>query len=71
MDETSLVVGGFSTPSVARALIEHPGNAEKSFSQCFLWLFPKPTYAKFESLEPVNEGFTKQVGESSILADFT
>ncbi len=42
MDETNFVVGGFSQPSVSRALIEYQGNTEKGFSQRFLWFFPKP-----------------------------
>ena len=47
-DETSVIVGGFSQASVSRALIEYHGNTENGFSQRFLWLFPQPTYAKFE-----------------------
>lgn len=62
MEETNLVVGGFSQPSVARALIEFPGNTEKGFSQRFLWIFPEPSYAHFESLESVNKSFTGQLG---------
>lgn len=62
MDETNLVVGGFSQPSVARALIEFAGNTEKGFSQRFLWIFPQPSYAHFESLEPVDKQFTDQLG---------
>ena len=42
---TSLTVGGFNQPYVARSLIELPGNAEKGLSQRFLWMFPKPVYA--------------------------
>ena len=42
MSTTSLTVGGFNQLSVARNLIELPGNAEKGLSQRFLWLFPKP-----------------------------
>ncbi len=67
MDETNLVVGGFSQPSVSRALIEYQGNTEKGFSQRFLWFFPKPCYAKFESLEPVDEEFTKQLSEFNLI----
>ena len=57
METTSLTVGGFNQPSFARALIETPGNAEKGLSQRFLWLFPKPVYGKFNSLEPINKEF--------------
>ena len=42
MQSTSVTVGGFNQPSVARSLIELPGNAEKGLSQRFLWFFPKP-----------------------------
>ena len=62
MSATSLTVGGFNQPAVARALIELPGNAEKGLSQRFLWLFPKPTYADFDSLEPADKTFTDKIG---------
>ena len=62
MEQTNLVVGGFSQPSVARALIEFPGNTEKGFAQRFLWNFPKPSYAHFQSLESVDHKFTDQLG---------
>jgi hypothetical protein len=62
MEETYLIVGGFSQPSVARGLIEYPGNTEKGLSQRFLWLFPKPSYANFESLESVNRDFSESLG---------
>ena len=55
MDITSLTVGGFNQPAVARSLIELPGNAEKGLSQRFLWLFPRPIYGKFETLEAVQQ----------------
>ena len=36
IDSTSLTVGGFNQPSIARTLIEIPCNAEKGLSQgCF------------------------------------
>lgn len=59
---TSLTVGGFNQPGVARSLIELPGNAEKGLSQRFLWFFPKPVYANFDSLEPIDKNFTDKVG---------
>ena len=62
MDQTSLTVGGFTQPAVARSLIELPSNIEKGLTTRFLWIFPKPCYAKFESLEPVNEEFTTALG---------
>lgn len=42
---------------------ELPGNAEKGLSQRFLWLFPRPIYGKFETLEAVKEEFIDNVGE--------
>ena len=62
MQSTSLTVGGFNQPSVARSLIELPGNAEKGLSQRFLWIFPKPVYGQFETLEPINKNFTDKLG---------
>ena len=53
MDTTNLTLGGFTQPGVARSLIELPSNAEKGLSQRFLWIFPQPKYADFETLEPV------------------
>ncbi len=67
MATTSLVVGGFNQPSVARNLIELPGNAEKGLSQRFLWLFPKPVYSKFETLEPVDKELTEKIGIQLLL----
>ena len=63
MEETSLTVGGFNQPSVARSLIEMPGNYEKGLSQRFLWLFPKPVYAEFSTLEPTDRVFIDQIGK--------
>ena len=62
MEHTSLTVGGFNQPSVARSLIELPGNAEKGLSQRFLWLFPRPVYSSFDSLEPTDQLFTDKIG---------
>ena len=62
MKSTSLTVGGFNQPSVARCLIELPGNAEKGLSQRFLWLFPKPVYSEFDTLEPTDKVFTDKIG---------
>ena len=67
MEETNLVVGGFSQPSVARGLIEFPGNTEKGFSQRFLWIFSRPSYAHFETLQPVNREFTQQISKFNCL----
>ena len=62
MKTTSLTVGGFNQPSVARSLIELPGNAEKGLSQRFLWLFPRPVYGNFDSLETIDTVFTGKIG---------
>ena len=63
MDRTSLTVGGFNQPAVARFLLEMSGNAEKGLSQRFLWLFPKPVYGEFNTLEPSNQEFTDKIGK--------
>lgn len=60
-----MTVGGFNQPNVARSLIELPGNAEKGLSQRFLWLFPKPVYSQFDSLEPTDKTFTDKIGEQA------
>ena len=65
MDQTSLTIGGFTQPAVARPLIEMPANIEKGLSTRFLWVFPKPSYSKFSSLQPVNVQFTDSLGNFS------
>ena len=62
MKSTSLTVGGFNQPTVARFLIELPGNAEKGLSQRFLWYFPKPVYGEFDTLEETDKEFTDKAG---------
>ena len=71
MDRTSLVVGGFTQPVVARALIEQPGSIEKGLAQRFLWMFPQPVFAEFASLEPIEEIFTDSLGNSVNVLAFT
>ena len=68
MKTTSLTVGGFNQPAVARSLIELPGNAEKGLSQWFLWLFPRPVYGNFESLGTIDTVFTGKIGTYNILS---
>ena len=63
MDKTYLTVGGFSQPPVARTLIEQSGSAEVGLSQCFLWLFPQPSYSRFNSLEAVDTCFTEKISK--------
>lgn len=62
MNMTALTIGGFTQPAVARNLIELQSSVEKGLSSRFLWFFPKPNYAHFESLEKVDESFTKLLG---------
>ena len=62
MEATSLIVGGFNQPAVARCLIELPWNAEKGLSQRFLWLFPKPVYANWRELKPIDQEFYDTTG---------
>ena len=63
MECTGLTVGGFTQPAVARTLIEQPNSAEKGLCQRFLWIFPKPVFARFATLEPVDQKFTDAVGK--------
>ena len=63
MDTTSLTVGGFSQPSVARMLIEQSASAEIGLTQRFLWCFPKPSYSKFATLQKVDKDFTDTLGK--------
>ena len=63
MESTCLTVGGFSQPCVVRTLIEQPDGAGIGLSQRFLWLFPKPSYARYKTLEAVDEQFSDSLGE--------
>ncbi|XP_065911094.1 uncharacterized protein [Dysidea avara] len=63
MESTSLTVGGFSQPSIARSVIEQCGSAEIGLAQRFLWLFPQPVYSRFETLQPVKKEFTESLIE--------
>ena len=69
MERTALTVGGFTQPNVAKALIENTSSVEKGLTQRFLWLFPKPSYAKFETLEMIEEQFSDYLGNASIDPD--
>jgi hypothetical protein len=62
MDVTALTICGFTQPNVARNLIELQASVEKGLSPRFLWIFPKPTYSKFEDLETVDDQFTDYIG---------
>ena len=63
MERTALTVGGFTQPGVAKGLIELPASSEKGLTQRFLWLFPKPSFAKFDMLEMIDETFSEHLGE--------
>ncbi len=63
MDTTALTICGFTQPNVARNLIELQASVEKGLSPRFLWIFPKPTYANFETLETVDEQLTSSIGK--------
>ena len=66
MEKTCLTVGGFSQPSVARTLIEQNTSAEVGLTQRFLWIFPRPTYSRFHTLQEVNEDFTRSIGKDTV-----
>ena len=69
MDRTALSIGGFTQPGVARNIIEQRNGAERGFSQRFLWIFPKPTFAKFASLKPVTENISISLGKHFLIND--
>lgn len=62
MERTSLTVGGFTQPMVARQMIEQQGSTEKGLAQRFMWMFPQPLFTKFSNLEPVDEKFMESLG---------
>ena len=64
MESTNLTIGGFSQPAVARSLIEQSGSSEIGLAQRILWIFPKPSYAKFSTLEAVEENFVDALGNT-------
>jgi len=68
MERTSLVVGGFTQPVVARQMIEQPGSTEKGIAQRFLWLFPKPVFEDFGTLEPIDNDFTERLSKLETLS---
>lgn len=67
MKNTRLTIGGFTQPGVARNLIEMPANAAKGLSHRFIWLFPRPVYGNFDSLEEVQEDFNTRIGKTNSL----
>ena len=67
MASTRLTVGGLIQPSVAGNLMDLPSNAEKGLSHRFLWVFPKPLYGNFDTLEKVDTEFQRKLGRSLAL----
>lgn len=63
MKATALTIGGFTQPSVARALIDIPSNAEKGLSHRFIWLFPQPVFKAFDTLGEVNQDFVDKLSK--------
>lgn len=63
MERTALTVGGFTQPTVAKSLIELPASVEKGLTQRFLWIFPEPSFANFDSLELIDQNFTEYLGK--------
>lgn len=62
-----MTVGGFTQPSVAKALIELPASIEKGLTQRFLWVIPRPSFASFNTLELIDDSFTQYLGKHHIL----
>ena len=67
MSKTGLTLGCFTQPSVAANLVELPQSQEKGLAQRFLWISPKPCFAKFATLEQVNEEFCKYLSKMLLL----
>ncbi len=55
MDRNSLIIGGFTQPGVARAIIEAQGGSQKGFCQRFMWVFPKPIFGHLDTLTTTND----------------
>ena len=62
MERTSLVVGGFTQPTVARGIIEGQAGAQRGFSQRFLWIFPKPVFGHLETITGDDQEESKIMG---------
>ena len=63
MERTSLIVGGFTQPSVARSIIEPHIGAERGFCQRFLWIFPKPIFGHLKTLSDDEDDVCLSVGK--------
>ena len=62
MSATRLTIGGYTQPGVARNLIDMPANSEKGPSHRFIWIFPKPLFGKFATLEEIQKKFSDDLG---------
>ena len=62
VERTSLVVGGFTQPTVARGIIEGQAGAQRGFSQRFLWIFPKPVFGHLETITGDDQEESKIMG---------
>ena len=63
-----LTVGGFTQPSVARALIEQPSNSEKGLYSRFLWLFPNVRYGNFDDLGQVDPDYISKISMQATMS---
>ena len=63
MKYTGLTVRGFTQSAVVRTLMELPTNAEKGFSQRFLWYIPKPNTVRFDDLQSADRNFSASFGK--------
>ena len=70
MERTALTVGGFTQPSVAKALIELPASVEKGLAQRFLWIVPAPSFATFDKLKLVDDEFSDYLGKCMVYKYF-
>lgn len=51
MQRTCLTLCGMTQPTTAAPLIVDKNNVDKGLASRFLWIFPKPVFKKFASLE--------------------
>ena len=63
MERTSLTIGGFTQPGVARTIIEPHSSSERGFCQRFLWIFPKPIFGHLETLSGNQPELCQLLGE--------
>lgn len=63
MERTSLTVGGFTQPAVARTIIEAQSGAQRGFCQRFMWIFPKPVFPHLKTLSDDDEKECESLGK--------